>query len=40
MAYLLSEILIGLIVMAIAGFCLGWVLRGIRERIRNRQVEN
>jgi hypothetical protein len=37
MAYLLSEILGSLIVVAIVAFTFGWVLRGLRDRFRNRR---
>jgi hypothetical protein len=33
MIYLYTEIAAGLVIMAIAGFILGWMLRGLRERI-------
>ena len=39
MAYLLGEIVVGLLVMAVAGFVLGWIVRGIRERIRQQRVD-
>jgi len=34
MAYLLGEIAVGMVIAALAGFFLGWLLRGIRERMR------
>jgi hypothetical protein len=37
MAYLLSEILGSLIVVALVAFTTGWVLRGLRDRFRNRR---
>ena len=40
MVYLLSEIGFGLVTMVVAGFCLGWVVRGIRERIHNGRSED
>ena len=36
MMYLLAEIWVGLFVVTVLGFCLGWVLRGVRERIRKQ----
>ncbi|MGI9319545.1 MAG: hypothetical protein ACR2QW_19610 [bacterium] len=39
MVFLMGEIVFGLIVMAVVGFTLGWVLRGIRERNNRRRVE-
>ncbi len=39
MVFLMGEIAVGLVIMAVAGFILGWVLRGIRERIQKRQVK-
>ena len=39
MIFLMGEILLGLITMTIVGFVLGWVTRGIRERIVKRQVK-
>ncbi len=39
MAYLLSEILIGLLVAILVGFWFGWTLRGVRERIRRNRIE-
>ena len=38
MAYLLGEIVIGLLVAMLAGFWFGWVLRGIRDRIRRNRT--
>ncbi len=39
MVFLMGEILSGLITMTVVGFILGWVLRGIRERINRRRVK-
>jgi NhaP-type Na+/H+ or K+/H+ antiporter len=39
MAYLLGEILLGLLISALLGFWLGWALRGIRERIRRNRID-
>ena len=40
MIYLLSEIALGLVLAMLAGFCFGWVSRGIRERIRASEVRD
>jgi hypothetical protein len=40
MFFLMGEIAAGLVIMAVAGFVLGWVTRGIRERIQKRQVKS
>ena len=37
MAYLLSEILGSLIIVALVAFTFGWLLRGLRDRFRNRR---
>lgn len=34
MIYLLGEIAIGLLIASITGFVIGWIARGIRERMR------
>ena len=36
MLHLFSEILLALVVTAAAAFALGWFLRGLREKIRDR----
>lgn len=36
MAYLFGEILGSLVIVALAGFALGWLLRGLRDRRRGR----
>lgn len=39
MFYLFSEIALGLLLAMLAGFCFGWITRGIRERIRAAQAK-
>ena len=39
MIFLMGEILLGLIIMTVVGFVLGWVTRGVRERIVRRQAK-
>lgn len=36
MAYLFSEILGSLVIVAIIAFALGWLLRGLKEKSRSR----
>ncbi len=38
MASLLGEIVIGLLVAMLAGFWFGWILRGVRDRIRRSRA--
>ncbi len=40
MAYLLGEIAIGLLIASVAGFCFGWIARGVRERVRKNAVSS
>ena len=40
MIFLMGEILFGLIAMTITGFILGWITRGIRERIKRRRIDS
>ena len=39
MGYLLAEIVIGLLVAMLAGFWFGWILRGVRDRIRRSRTK-
>jgi len=34
MLILLSEIALGLVIASLAGFAVGWLARGVRERMR------